>query len=97
MFLNDEKCSNVLKSSGREFYRSTIKLKKENLKTSVLKRPFTSVASLVVIKFTYDKTLKSITFQFLKEKTKIQYLFYILKVKVSVQQVSRDFLSQFSG
>ena len=42
---------------------STIKLKKENLKTSVLKRPFTSVASLVVIKFAYDKTLKSLTFQ----------------------------------
>ena len=44
VFLNDEKCSNVLKSSGREFHMSTIKLKKENLKTSVLKRPFTSVA-----------------------------------------------------
>ena len=84
VFLNDEKCSNILKSSGREFHMSTIKLKKENLKTSVLKRPFTSVASLVVIKFAYDKTLKSLTFQSLKEKTKIQYHFYILKVKVAV-------------
>ena len=60
VFLNDEKCSNVLKSSGREFHMCTIKLKKENLKTSVLKRPFTNVASLVVLKFTFDKTLKSI-------------------------------------
>ena len=60
MFSNDEKCSNVLKSSGREFHWSTIKLKKENLKTSVLKRPFTSVASPVVLKFAYHKTLKSI-------------------------------------
>ena len=60
VFLNDEKCSNVQKSSGREFHMCTIKLKKENLKTSVLKRPFTNVASLVVLKFTYDKTLKSI-------------------------------------
>ena len=84
MFSNDEKCSNVQKSSGREFHWSTIKLKKENLKTSVLKRPFTSVASLVVIKFAYDKTLKSLTFQSLKGKTKIQYHFYILKVKVAV-------------
>ena len=85
VFLNDVKCSNVLKSSGREFHMSTIKLKKENLKTSVLKRPFTSVASLVVIKFAYEKTLlKSLTFQSLKEKTKIQYHFYILKVKVAV-------------
>ena len=47
--------------SGRQFHRSTIRLKKENLKTSVLKRPFSSVASLFlilylgVLKFTYDK------------------------------------------
>ena len=42
LFLIDEKCSIVPISSGRQFHRSTIRLKKENLKTSVLKRPFTS-------------------------------------------------------
>ena len=50
----------------RQFHRATIGLKKENLKTAVLKRPFTSVASLFlmlylgVLKFPYEKTLKSI-------------------------------------
>ena len=53
-------------SSGKQFHRSTIRLKKEYLKTLVLKRPFTSAASqflmlyLGALKFTCDKTLKSI-------------------------------------
>ena len=51
--------------SGRQFHRSTMRLKNKNLKTLVLKRPFTSVASLFLmlylgdLKFTYDKTSKS--------------------------------------
>ena len=40
---------NVLLVSGRQFHRSTTRFKKENLKTSVLKRPFTSVASLFLM------------------------------------------------
>ena len=66
LLLNNEKRSIVLIPSGRQFHRSTIRLKKENLKTSVLERPFTSVPSLFlmlylgVLKFTYAKTLKSI-------------------------------------
>ena len=44
-----EKCSIGLMFSGRQFYRSTIRLKKENLKTSVLKRPYPSVASLFLM------------------------------------------------
>ena len=66
LFLNDERCSNVLIPSGRQFHGSTIGLRKESLKTFVLKRPFTSVTSLFlmlylgVLKSTYDKTLKSI-------------------------------------
>ena len=65
-FINTERCSIDLMSSGKQFHRSTIRLKKEYLKTLVLKRPFTSAASqflmlyLGALKFTYDKTLKSI-------------------------------------
>ena len=64
-------------ATGRTFHKSTMQLKSENLKTSVLKRPLACMASeflisyLYDLKLTYDRTSKSICpMRHLKKKHK---------------------------
>ena len=66
MMMNDTRPI-VLIATGRPFHKFTIRLKMENLKTTVLKQPLTSVASVFLIsylydlKLTYDRTSKSMS------------------------------------